>query len=119
MDAASHNTSLLEEVGYNLGKFIDKHLGSTISYGSELYPLEHLEPLLQHHHAFNHFASNLQYGIGYPLNDITNKACIDMLEKFIAKGNHKLALSEEERPHVMKLMTKDVKLGYGIPTRVD
>ena len=105
MDASSHNISLMEEVGYDLGKFVDKHPGSTIRYGSKLRPLEHLEPHLQHHHVFNHFAGNLQYGIDYPLNNTTNEACINVLEKSIVQGNHKSALSKEERPHVMKLVT--------------
>ena len=44
MDAVTHNSSLLEEAGYDLGKFIDQHPGSTISYGSKLHPLDQLEP---------------------------------------------------------------------------
>ena len=40
MDAATHNTNLLEEVGYNLGKFIEMHPNSIISYGFELRPLK-------------------------------------------------------------------------------
>ena len=50
VEAATYNSNLLEEVGCDLGKFIDQNPGSTISYGSELFPLDQLEPLLIHHH---------------------------------------------------------------------
>ena len=67
MDAATHNTSLLEEVGYDLRKFIEMHPLSTISYGSKIRPLEQLTPLLQHHPTLEHLAKNLQHGIDHPL----------------------------------------------------
>ena len=118
-DAAATNSSLLEEVGYDLGAFIDKHPGSTISYGSELRPLSQIEPLLQHHPSYEHFKRNMLEGIDYPLEEISDEARRVILDKSIAPRNHKSALKEEERPHVSKLMTEDVELGYGIPLTVD
>jgi len=110
---------LLEEVGYDLGKFIDQNPGSTISYGSELRPINQLEPLLCHHHSFERFKSNYINGIDYPIEPLDDEARISMLAKSIDRGNHKSALSDEERPHVTKLMSQDVELGYGIPLTVD
>jgi hypothetical protein len=118
-DAATYNSDLLEEVGYDLGKFIDQHPGSTISYGSELRPLDQLEPLLFHHHSYEHFKSNYINGIDYPIEPLDEEDRSAMLEKSIERGNHKSALSDEERPHVTKLMSQDVELGYGIPLTVD
>ena len=118
-DAATHNSNLPEEVGYNLGKFIDKHPGSTISYGSELRPLDQLEPLLLHHHSYEHFKSNYINGIDYPIEPLDEEARSAMLKKSIERGNHKSALSDEERPHVTKLTSQDVELGYGIPLTVE
>jgi hypothetical protein len=42
-----------------------------------------------------------------------------MLERSIERGNHKSAFSDEQRPSVTKLMTQDVKLGYGIPLALE
>lgn len=119
MDAAQHNSNLLEEVGYDLGKFINQHQGSTISYGSELRPVNQLEPLLQHHPTFPRFKYNHLNGIDYPINDIDEAERKEILETNLERGNHKSALSDEERPHVTKLMNQDVELGYGIPLSLD
>jgi len=119
VEAATHNSNLLEDFGYDLGKFIDQHPGSTISYGSELRPLDQLEPLLYHHHSYEHFKSNYINGIDYPIEQLDDEARNSMLAKSIERGNHKSALSDEERPHVTKLMSQDVELGYGIPLTVE
>ena len=95
------------------------HPGSTIRYGPEIRPLEHMDPLLWHHPTFNRFAENLQHGIEYLLKKITDEDCIDILERSIARRNHKSELSDEERPQVTKVMTQDVNLGYGIPIKVE
>ena len=78
-----------------------------------------MDPLLWHHPTFNRFAENLQHGIEYLLKKITDEDCIDILERSIARGNHKSELSDEERPQVTKVMTQDVNLGYGIPIKVE
>ena len=119
IDAANHNSSLLEEVGYDLSKFIDQHPSSTISYGSELRPLSHLEPLLHHHPLYDQFAKNHVHGIDYPLNDIEDEKRIENVKATIERGNHKAALEDEQRPHVTKGMLSDVQYGYGIPIPVD
>ncbi|KAL7529787.1 hypothetical protein ACHAXR_003160 [Thalassiosira sp. AJA248-18] len=41
-----------------------------------------------------------------------------MLEKSIERGNRNSVLNDEQHPHVTKLMTQDVELGYGIPLTV-
>mmetsp|Transcript_28198 Transcript_28198/g.58773 ORF Transcript_28198/g.58773 Transcript_28198/m.58773 type:complete len:91 (-) Transcript_28198:665-937(-) len=43
-EAADYNSSLLEQVGYDLGKLINQCPSSTISYDSELRPITQLEP---------------------------------------------------------------------------
>ena len=58
-------------------------------------------------------------GIDYPLKSINEGNRIAMLNKTIERGNHKSAMSEEERPRVTKLMRQDVELGYGIPLTLD
>jgi len=119
IDAATNNSNLLAEVGYDLGKFINQHPGSTMSYGSELRPLDQIGPLLTHHPSFERFKRNHAHGIDYPLEPLAEEERIAMLQNTIERGNHKSALSEEERPHVTKLMVQDVELGYGIPLTVE
>ena len=102
-----------------MSRFINQHPGSTISYGSELCPISQLEPLLQHHPTFDRFTENHLNGIDYPINDINEEDRVRVLEATIEGGNHKSALKDDERPHVTKLMTQDVELGYGIPISID
>ena len=119
MDAATHNSNLLEQVGYDLGKFIDQHPGSTISYGSELRPIKQLESLLCHHPSYERFKLNHLNGIDYPVNDLSEEDRTTILERSIERGNHKSALDEEQRPNVTKLMAEDVELGYAIPMTIE
>ena len=48
----------------------------------------------------------------YPINEDYQEARIAMLQDTIEHGHHKSALSDEQRPHVTKFVTQDVKLGY-------
>ena len=58
-------------------------------------------------------------GNDYPIEDIDESKRMETLEATIKHGNHKSALKDEERPHVTKLMTQDVELGYGIHIYTD
>ena len=78
-----------------------------------------LQPLIQHHPNFERFKINLQEGIDYLLNDTSKEVRIKMLEDSTKRGNHKSALLEEQSPHVTKLMTQDLELGYGITITVN
>ena len=80
MDAAQQNSNLLEEVGYDLGHFINQHPGSTISYGSELRPISQLEPLLHHHPTFQRFKYNHLNRIDYPIEEIEETERKEILE---------------------------------------
>ena len=99
MGAANHNSNLLEDVGYDLRTFIAQHPGSTISYGSELRPINQLEPLLHHHPTFQCFKENHLNGIDYPIKDIDESKRMETLEATIERGNHKFALKDKEMPH--------------------
>ena len=49
IDAVQHNSNILKDFNFDLEKLIQNSPGSTISYGSELRPIDQLEPLLIHH----------------------------------------------------------------------
>ena len=72
-DTAAHKFILLEAVNYDLGKFIDQHPGSTISYSSEQRPLHKLENLLRHHPTYERFATNYGQLIDYPLKKLDQR----------------------------------------------
>ena len=119
MEAAEHNSSKLEGYGFDLESFIADNPNSTVSYGSELRPLDQLQPLLSHHPNFERFKQNLSHGIDYPISPLSDVECKNMLEHSLQQGNHKSALDDEHRPVVTKLMTQDVELGYGIPLTLE
>ena len=89
IDAVADNSNLLAEVEYDLGKFIDQHPGSTISYGSELRPLDQLKPLLSHHPSFERLKRKYANGIDYPLKPLSEEARLAMLKNSIEWRNHK------------------------------
>ena len=62
--------STLEEFGFDLDTFIRAHPSTTLSYGSELRPLDQLEPLLRHHPTFPRFSCWHTHGISYPVDDL-------------------------------------------------
>ena len=111
LDAAAHNAAALEKFDFDLDSFIRAHPGTTLSYGSELRPLDQLEPLLRHHPNFPRFSRWHTHGISYPVDDLDEETRQSMLKRSLTRGNHKSALEDEHRPVVTKLMTQDVKLG--------
>ena len=100
-DATAHNSTILENVDFDLAELIDGNPGTTISYGSELRPWEQLFPLLRHHDDWISFEEDMTHGIDYPFKEEIDEAeQRRMLEANIARGNHKSALKPENRHHV-------------------
>ena len=118
-EATEYNSNLLAEHGFDYSKLVNSSPDSTISYGSELRPMDQLEPLLGHMPNWDTFKRNATQGIDYPDNELPEEKRIELLEETIARGNHKSALSEEGRPHVTKGMISDVELGYAFPVSID
>ena len=117
IDAATNNSNLLAEVGYDLRKFINKHPGSTMSYGSELRPLDQIGPLLTHHPSFERFKRNHAHGIDYPLEPLPEEERIAMLQNTIERGNHKSVLSEEECRTSPNSWSKTLNCDTGYPSQ--
>ena len=120
VDAAEHNAELLKSFDYDLEQVIDAHPGTTSSYGSELRPIEQLQPLLRHHPYWNFFEENHTQGIDYKFTrDITEEERLKLLKTNIERGNHAAAVEDENRDHVSKAIKMDVQLGYGFPLTID
>ena len=90
MDTTIHNSNLPEQLGYDLGKFTDKHPGSTISYSSKLRPTNQLQPILLHHPFYTRFKLNHLNVIDYPVNDLNEEDRTAIIERLTERGNHKL-----------------------------
>ena len=121
MEAATHISSLLEEVGYNLGKFTEQHPGSTISYGSEFFSVG---PNRTHSATPSNLGAcqnkpHQRNQIPHQQNRQRREDRITILHSTIERGNHMSALSNEQRPHVTKLVIQDIELGYAIPLSVE
>ena len=44
---------------------------------------------------------------------------VQILDDNIQRGNHKSALTKEDRHHVTKLIRQDVELGYAVPISLE
>eukprot|EP00956_Cyclotella_meneghiniana_P033327 scaffold95026_cov46-Cyclotella_meneghiniana.AAC.2 len=119
-DAATFNSNLLKDSGYDYDKHLLTHESqSTLAMGSELRPVEQLDQLFSRHPGYPLFRWNTIHGIDYPADDLPEPARIRDLFEQIEKGNHKSALHKDARKHVDKAMISDIELGYGIPITID
>ena len=110
-EAAKKNSEILAKFDYDMTKAIEAQPGSFISYGSEVRPTNQLDTLLHNHPNFPRFKNNMIKGISYPLEEISEKTRIEMLNKQLKKGNHKS--TEEAKENVTKAMKTDVVRGFG------
>lgn len=114
MEAAIHNTKILEKHNYDLEKAIEAQGFTNLSMGAELRPSEQLEPLLRHHPNFNKLEEIIQQGVRYPQDDLTEDKRIQEVNEQLEKGNQKSALEEDALPIVTKAFADDIKKGYAI-----
>ena len=113
-EAALKNSLILKKYDYDFTKAIEAQPGTTVSYGSEVRPMEQLEILLHNHPNFPRFRSNMTKGISYPLEELDEDTRLNMLNKQLQKGNHKSTMDEEARKNTTKSMQTDVERGFGI-----
>jgi hypothetical protein len=112
--AAAHNSKLLEEHGFDLGKFLAAHSDTTLNYGSEFRPIEQLARILGQHPNFDELQKILTSGMDYrftrPLTEETRE---QELTAITERGNHKSAVNR--MVHVAKALNKDVEHGFSLP----
>jgi hypothetical protein len=120
LDAAEHNSRVLQTFNFDF-KTAPTAQGpnSTISMGSELWPIQQLDMLLSHHPSYKLFRWNTIHGIDYPIADLPEQQRLTDLETQMDKGNHKSALQPEAIEHVTKAMHSNTSLGYTIPITLD
>ena len=92
MAAADANERLLEEVGYDLTKLIEKHAATTLGYGSEFRTVSELKPLIGTHPNFGALSLVLTSGMPYVFNRELDQATkLTELKTLLERGNHKSA----------------------------
>jgi hypothetical protein len=120
LDAAEHNSRVLQTFNFDF-KTATTAQGpnSTISMGSELWPIQQLDMLLSHHPSYKLFRWNTIHGIDYPIVDLPEQQRLTDLQTQLDKGNHKSALQPEAIEQVTKAMHSNTSLGYTIPITLD
>jgi hypothetical protein len=113
-EAATHNSSLLEQYDYDFDRFISSQQGTTLGYGSEFRPISQLELILGQHPNFPELAKILADGMDYRFaTTITEETRLTETLAMMERGNHKSAESRAE--HVEKALSKDVLHGFSMP----
>ena len=112
--ASAHNASVLEQVGFDVGRLIRENGSSTLGFGSEFRQVRELKPLLGKHPHFAQLAKVLTEGMHYVFDrDLGPAERQKEVVAMLARGNHKSAQTEQEQ--VGKLLAKDVLHGFSIP----
>ena len=119
LEAAKHNTMILEKFDYDLEKAIQAQGSTNLSMGAELRPSNQLEPLLRHHPNFKKLEEIVQQGVIYPQTDLSEEERQQEVEEQLEKGNQKSALAEDALPIVTKAFADDIKKGYALIVTTD
>jgi hypothetical protein len=114
LQSARHNTSILEDYGFDLDRLFAAHSDSTVGYGSEFRPIDQLDRVLGGHPNYPQFRPNVTSGMSFLGKCLpSEEERVRDLELAIAWGNHKSALDHEDE--VRLLLAKDVKHGFAVP----
>ncbi len=111
-EAAAKNFCVLKKYGLDLGRAIDAHKLSPLSYGSEFKPPHILRRIFHNHPLWPRMEQLLINWLHWLLEEISEEDRKADLHKALAFGNHKGAAS---KPELLKvLIIEDVRHGYGL-----
>jgi hypothetical protein len=115
-EAAEYNMNLLQRHNNDLQSYIIYNKGTYISFGSEFRSPELLEPLLLHHPNWRRFRDLLTQGSSWPLSDLSEEDRLAKNKEFIARGNHKSAITYESKLH--KTILQEISQGWMFPLQL-
>jgi hypothetical protein len=72
-----------------------------------------LKKIFMGHPLWPQFCHTLHQGATLPLTPLNESACLDILHKAIAYGNHKLAICNA--PRLLKILSKEVDKAWQLP----
>lgn len=114
----AYNGKVLAKAGFDVGRVLADHQGTTLGYGCEFRTPNQLQPLLGRHHHFRLLAELLTKGMSYHFKSrLTEAEREEELKAILARGNHKSATTEADQ--VSLLLAKDVTHGFSVPIPVD
>ncbi len=113
IEAAHKNFCVLSKYNFDLGRVIEAHKNSPISYGSEFRPSSTLHQILHLHPRWPLFKSLLDGGSSWPLSTITEEQRIKDVEEALEFTNHKGAINNYDL--LKSLIDDDVIHGYILP----
>ena len=115
-DATLHNGNLLSTFQSNLGDIIDVHPASSLSYGSEFWPISQLQVLFGDHPSWPKLHTTLLNGSDYNLLQTRHpEDRLADLHHLHAYGNHKSATSPTGITLAPNLMHDDKLRQCAIP----
>ncbi len=97
----------------DLHTYITANKHSFMGYGSEFRPKRLLETLLLHHRSWPSLSLQLSKGSSWPLSPISEEDRKTKNLEFIARGNHKSAITHHNV--LRSIIDKEVKQGWMIP----
>ena len=110
VDAMEHNDKLLKSFNYNFERVVQSNPNTIISYGSELQPIDQLQPLLRHHPMWNDFDACATNEIDYPLTEpLSEEERVQILDENIQRGNHKSIHPDKGGPASFPLWRKQLE----------
>lgn len=116
--AVAYNGKVLAKAGFDVGRVLADHQGTTLGYGCEFRTPNQLQPLLGRHHHFRLLTELLTKGMSFHFKSrLTEAEREEEVEAILARGNHKSATTEADQ--VSLLLAKDVTHGFSVPIPVD
>jgi hypothetical protein len=114
-EAAIENTTRIQQFNYNMELATQTPPNTIMCYGTEFKPSDILEPLLKYHQDWEQVKSIIDNGVEYPLNPIEETDRINDIKALIERGNHKSALTPENKAALNKAFTKETTHQWAIP----
>ena len=115
-DAATQNSNILRDSGFDLHNALSSNKSSTLSFGSEFKPVAALELLLKHHPLWHRVKTGLEQGFQYAMEPISDTDRLAANHDGVLRGNHKSAALH---PSALRtLIHDDVNRGYTLPITV-
>jgi hypothetical protein len=111
--AATYNASLLRHHKFDLGRVIQSHHPSQISFGSEFKSSSDLEELLRDHPLWPKLKDILEKGATFPLQEVSDETRSEDIQFHLDRGNHKSSIKFKSAMDTN--ISEDIIQGFALP----
>ena len=113
-NSVKFNPELLTKSDLDLEKFLASHQRTTLNFGSEFCPINHLRKILGGHPNFGFFSDVLTNGVDYHVTEeLTEEQRKAEVAAMMERGNHQSV--QQDNKAVAELLAKDVQQGFSLP----